>query len=75
MASEETADKSPAAFLAGLGKHLLEKEGVDVGLAGILQTHLLTLSPTQDAVVKAKAAIVQLAGERANLPKTEDAHD
>lgn len=74
MVGAEESDESPAAFLATLGKHLSEKDGVDVDLADILRTHLLKVSPTQDAVAEAKAAIVKLAGERANPPKKEEAN-
>ena len=47
---------------------------MDVYLAEILRTHLLKVSPTQDAVAQAKAATIKLAGERANPPKEEKAN-
>ena len=57
----ESSDK----FLAKLGQALLEQDGADVDLAKILATHLLTAEPTDDAVSKAKDAIVKLARIRA----------
>ncbi len=63
--------ETPSDFLANLGKALREKQEVDVGLADILAKHLLTAAPAADAVAKAKDAILKLAGERANPPKTE----
>ena len=71
MVIEEEADESTAAFLAHLGDYLFKQKNIDTDLVSILQTHLLTVSPSQDAVAKANAAIVQLAGVRANPPKTE----
>ena len=72
MKGEAESVDSPAGFLTSLGKQLSEKDGVDVYLAEILRTHLLKVSPTQDAVAQAKAAIIKLAGERANPPKEEN---
>lgn len=63
--------ETPADFLGNLGNALRKKEDVDVGLADILAKHLLTAAPADDAVAKAKAAILKLAGERANPPKPE----
>jgi hypothetical protein len=74
MNGEAESVDSPAGFLTSLGKQLSEKDGVDVDLAEILRTHLLKVSPTQDAVALAKAAIIKLAGERANPPKEENAN-
>jgi hypothetical protein len=73
MEGEEKPSETPEAFLAGLGKRLSGKEGVDQGLAEILKTHLLTVAPAQDAVARAKAAILKLARERASPPKAEEA--
>lgn len=67
--------ETPADFLAKLGKALRESEGVDVGLADILSSHVLTAEPNVGAVAQAKDAILRLAGERANLPKPELAGD
>ena len=63
--------ETPTDFLANLGNALREKKDVDVGLADILAKHLLTAAPAVDAVAKAKDAILNLAGERANPPKLE----
>ncbi len=62
---------SPADFLVNLGKALREKKNVDTGLADILAKHLLTATPADDAVAKAKDAIVKLAVARADPPKPE----
>lgn len=66
----KTAD-SPDVFLIALGESLEGKEGVDVGMAGILRTHILKAAPAQNAVTQAKDAILKLASERANPPKPE----
>jgi hypothetical protein len=71
MDSEQESDEPPAAFLAALGKRLSERGDVDVDLADILRAHLLKVSPVQDAVAQAKAAISKLAEGRASPPKTE----
>lgn len=63
--------ESPADFLVNLGKALREKENIDAGLVAILAVHLLTATPAVDAVAKAKDAILKLAVERANPPKSE----
>lgn len=70
----ETAD-TPDAFLTALGESLKGKEGVDVGMADILRTHILKADPAQNAVTRAKDAIVKLASERANPPEPEVAND
>jgi hypothetical protein len=74
MGGENESDGSPAEFLADLAKQLSAKEGVDGALADILGVHLLQESPSPDAIAQAKAAIVKLAGDRANLPPAESAH-
>jgi len=61
-------------FLKALGADLAAKEGVDAALAAILTTHILKGAPSQNAVVQAKDAIVNLAAERANPPKVEVAN-
>jgi hypothetical protein len=66
--------KAASVFLAQLGDSLANQEGVDVDLAAILKTHLLTDSPAKDAVPQAKVALVTLAVERAAAP-TADAAD
>jgi hypothetical protein len=66
----EPAD-TPDAFLKALGESMKGKEGVDVGLADILKTHILKVAPAQNAVAQAKDAILKLAGERTTPPKSE----
>lgn len=66
MESETTTDETPEEFFTALVDQLKRKEGVDVGLADILRTHILKAAPAQNAVAQAKDAIVKLAGERAN---------
>lgn len=70
----ETAD-TPDVFLIALGESLKGKEGVDVGMADILRTHILKAAPAQNAVTQAKDAILKLASERANPPEPEVAND
>jgi hypothetical protein len=60
--------ETPAEFLSALGKTLRENEQIDPDLAEILSGHLLTGTPANDAVMKARNAIVKLAEERA-VPK------
>jgi hypothetical protein len=63
--------ETPAAILDALGNDLEGKEGVDVDLVNILKTHILTATPTQNAVFQAKDAILKLAGKRADSTKSE----
>ena len=63
--------ESPGEFLANLGQALCEQDGADVNLAEILSAHLLTAEPTDEAVSKARAAIVKLARSRAASPGSE----
>ena len=63
--------ETPGEFLANLGQALRKQDGVDVGLAEILSTHLLTAEPIADAVSKARAAILKLARVRAAPPELE----
>lgn len=65
--------ETPSDFLGKLVKALREKEDSDVGLADILATHMLTATPSVDAIEKAKVAILKLASDRANPPKPEPA--
>jgi hypothetical protein len=67
--SEAKPAETPEAFLNALGDSLKGKEGIDIGLADILKTHILKAAPAQNAVAEAKDAIVKLAGERAKPPK------
>lgn len=71
QATVVTGGTSPAEFLESLGQALREKENIDTGLADILAKHLLTATPTTDAVAKAKNAIMKLAATRADPPKPE----
>jgi hypothetical protein len=66
--------ETPADFLENLGKALRDKEDVDLGLADILAKHLLTAAPAIDSVARAKDAILELAGARANPPRPETAN-
>lgn len=66
--------EGPDEFLERLGEALLRQENVDVGLAEILRTYLLTASPANDAVARAKTDIVKLATDRANPPDLESSH-
>ena len=69
----ESAD-TPDAFLKALGESLKGKEGVDADMADILKTHILKVSPAQNALAQAKDAILKLAGERASPAKPEVAN-
>ena len=69
MEGEAKEPETPATFLTSLGQSLRNQEGVDIDLVDILRAHILKASPTQDAVAQAKAAIVELAGKRANPPE------
>ncbi len=64
-ATKET--ETHADFLTNLGNTLLERKGIDVSLAYILTKHLLTSTPSTQAVMNAKQAIQELASERAKL--------
>jgi hypothetical protein len=61
--AEQTA--SPATFLTNLSERLKSTDGVDVEVAGILIEHLLMVTPKDNAVANANAAILDLARERA----------
>jgi hypothetical protein len=62
---EANAFETPAEFLTALGRVLREAQQVDSDLAEILSIYLLIETPTNDAVAKAKNAIVKLAEKRA----------
>lgn len=62
---------TPDEFLKALGESMKGTEGVDAGMADILQAHILKVAPAQNAVVQARDAILKLADERANPPKPE----
>jgi hypothetical protein len=65
--AEANIRETPSEFLAALGRALCESEQIDPDLAEILSVQLLTATPTNDAVTKAKTAIVKLAEKRATL--------
>jgi len=56
---------TPTTFLTNLSETLKGTDGVDADLAGILTDHLLMIAPHANAAANAKAAIVELAGQRA----------
>ena len=58
-------------FFNELIKRLKEEQQADIGLALVLEAHLLTSTPTDDAVGQAKDAILKLAAERAVPLKSE----
>jgi hypothetical protein len=66
MENQENPDQSPESFLADLGKRLSERDGEDAELTAILKTHLLKVSPANDAVARAMADIKLMADQRAN---------
>ena len=63
--------ETPDTFLKALGERLVTQEGVDQGLAVILTEHILKASAAQNAVPRARDAIVELATTRAQPPKVE----
>ena len=69
--NDANAADTPEEFLKVLGKSLKDTEGIDAGLADILEAHILKAAPAQNAVAQAKDAILKLAAERANPPKPE----
>jgi hypothetical protein len=69
MANGEEVADSPDEFLKALAGRLKGAVGVDDGIAGILEAHILKATPTQNAVSQAKDAILKLAAERASSPK------
>jgi hypothetical protein len=71
MEGEAEAADTPDAFLKALAESLKGQEGVDAGMADILEVHILKAAPAQNAVAQAKDAILKLAAERANPPKSE----
>ena len=65
---------TPHNFLNALGQSLKTAEGVDAGVANILEAHILKAAPAQNAVAQAKDAILKLAAERSNPAKPEVAN-
>lgn len=59
---------TPAEFLATLGELLTAYPDVDSELAKIVASHILTATPSVDAVEQATKAIVDLAAARALRP-------
>jgi hypothetical protein len=60
------------AFLTGVAAALKASDDVDADLAAILTDHLLTVTPLDNVIANAKAAILTLAAERA-APAEEQA--
>lgn len=58
-------------FLKAVAETLKKEDAADTDMAEILQAHILKAAPAQDAVSKAKDAIIKLAGQRASPPKLE----
>lgn len=71
MDDEAKLSETPDEFLDALGERLVAKEGVDRDLAEILTKHILKATPTQNAAVQAKDAILKLASDRADPSKME----
>jgi hypothetical protein len=57
--------ETPEAFLTGVAAALKASDDVDADLAAILSDHLLTVTPNDNVIANAKAAILTLAAERA----------
>lgn len=57
--------ETPEAFLIGVAAALKSSDDVDADLAAILSDHLLTVTPNDNVIANAKAAILTLAAERA----------
>ncbi len=64
-APETDVVQTPEAFLTGVAAALKASDDVDADLATILTDHLLTVTPHDNVIVNAKAAILTLAAERA----------
>lgn len=64
-APEVVVADTPEAFLAGVAAALKASDDVDADLAAILSDHLLTVTPHDNVIANAKAAILLLAAERA----------
>ena len=62
---EVIAADTPEAFLTGVAAALKASDDVDADLAAILSDHLLTVTPNDNVIANAKAAILLLAAERA----------
>ncbi len=64
-APEADVVETPEAFLTGVAAALKASGDVDTELAAILSDHLLTITPHDNVIANAKAAILTLAAERA----------
>ncbi|WP_283179923.1 hypothetical protein [Gemmobacter sp. 24YEA27] len=64
-APEVVVADTPEAFLAGVAAALKASDDVDADLAAILSDHFLTVTPSDNVIASAKAAILLLAAERA----------
>jgi len=64
--------ETPETFLVGVAAALKASEDVDADLAAILSDHLLTVTPHDNVIANAKAAILTLAAARAT-PAEEQA--
>ncbi|WP_157082118.1 hypothetical protein [Sphingomonas pruni] len=71
-APEADVVETPEAFLTGVAAALKASDDVDAELAAILSDHLLTITPHNNLIANAKAAILALAAERA-APTEEQA--
>lgn len=67
IVDEEASEATPEMFFNQLGERLKEDPNADGALANILVTHILKAAPAQDAVARAKAAIVKVAVDRAKM--------
>ncbi len=63
--------ETPEALLIGVAAALKASKGVDADLAAILSDHLLTVTPHDNVIANAKAAILTLAAERATPAKEQ----
>ena len=65
-------DETTTAFLTALAQELATREGGDIELSGILESHILTVETASDCVTHAMKEIQALATSRATPPE-EDA--
>lgn len=63
--------ETPEAFLISVAAALKASKDVDADLAAILSDHLLTVTPHDNVIANAKAAILTLAAERATPAKEQ----
>ena len=67
----DEAEDTHAAFFEEIGAALSAREGIDNDLVEILKLHLLRTKPDEDCVENAKAAILELAANRAVSKRQE----